>query len=293
MVNGQEKYSKRRRREELIIFGIKLIVYVVLIYLNVEKPALFARFPLLDRTSYVLAFFLSANLITSLAWLVIFSWYIRKNHMAIHEKDNFILGINRISSVLNTTFIIVSVMIFFGIEPVKFLTSITIVAAAIALLFKDYITNMINGLIIMFSDQLSLGDYVIIGDHKGKVMDITLVNVVLLNDDDELLLIPNSLIFTTLVVNQSKQNTRKLSIEFELDLKHHLTPEALELRLWNELKSYSTYITEGSFSLKTLEIKKDMVKFKVQLLMPRQDRDIERRIKRVIQTSIMSLSGDQ
>ncbi|MCU0440754.1 MAG: mechanosensitive ion channel family protein, partial [Raineya sp.] len=73
-----------------------------------------------------------------------------------------------------------------------------------------YVTNMINGLIIMFSDRLSLGDHIKVLDQEGKILDITLINIIIQNEDNDMVLIPNSVIFTSLIVNQSKQNIKKL-----------------------------------------------------------------------------------
>jgi small-conductance mechanosensitive channel len=164
------------------------------------------------------------------------------------------------------------------------------VAAALALLTKDYITNMINGLIIMFSDQLSLGDHVRIGEYKGKVLDITLINVVLQNEDDDIVIIPNSVVFTSIVLNQSKQNIKKLTLEFELDHKHPFTIRGLEERLRKAVAEYSRSFTPESFSLKTIEIKKDFVQFKIQLLMPQANKETERLIRRALNTEIMAIA---
>ncbi len=285
--------AKRKNRKERVIFFIKLLIFLALLYFNhIQEPDLYVKYPTLDKLTNALALFLSANLLISLGWLIIISWYIRKNQLKTNVKDNFVLGINRIASVLNTVFFIVAVMLFFDIHPKQFLTSISIVAAAIALLFRDYITNMINGLIIMFSDQLSLGDHIVIGEHSGKIQDITLVNVVMLNDDDDVILIPNSSIFTSLIVNQSKQNIKKVTVEFELDHKHLLTLDVLEQRLQNVLSPYNNAITPGTFLLRTLEIKKDMARFKVQLLLSMQDKKTERAIRRMLYTEILAISKE-
>jgi small-conductance mechanosensitive channel len=284
--------ARRKNRKEQVIFFFKLAIFLPLVYFNYNNPDFYEKNPWLDKLTNALALFLSANLLTSLGWLIIISWYIRKNKLKSNVKDNFILGINRIASVLNTGFFIVAVLLFFDIHPKEFLTSISIVAAAIALLFREYITNMINGLIIMFSDQLSLGDHIVIGEHSGKIQDITLVNVVMLNDDDDIILIPNSSIFSSLIVNQSKQNSKKVTVEFEMDHRHLLSLDILEQRLKNVLNPYSSDIAEGTFSLKTLEIKKDMAKFKVQLLLTMLDKKTERSIRRMLYTEILTISNE-
>jgi small-conductance mechanosensitive channel len=285
-----DKTYKNTNRRERIIFLVKLLVYLSIVYFNLEHPAVYNKFVWLFKLTNALSFFLGANLVISLAWLLILSWYTRRHRTKPIEKDNFVLGINRITSVLNTLFLLLAITLFFGVDLLKLVTSITIVAAAIALLTKDYITNMINGLIIMFSDQLSLGDHVRIGDYKGRVMDITLINVVLQNDDDDIVIIPNSVVFTSIVLNQSKQNIKKLTLEFELDHKHPFTIRGLEERLRSCVAGYSRSFTPESFSLKTIEIKKDFVQFKVQLLMPLADKETERQIRRALNTEIMAIA---
>jgi len=76
--------------------------------------------------------FLGPSLTVSAIRLVIIFWYIKKHKFKSNIKDNFILGINRIVSILNTVFFALAFMVFLGVDPIKFLTSITIVAAAIA-----------------------------------------------------------------------------------------------------------------------------------------------------------------
>src|SRR5690606_17931794 len=142
----------------------------------------------LENFFRALAFFLGANIIISLARITTVRLYLRKKG---HDpmRSNFVLGINRIAEILNVGIFIVSFMLLFGRDPLEFFTSITIVAAAIAIVSKDYITNMINGLIIMFSDQLTLGDSIKIGEYEGKITDVTLLNMILTNEDSDLVMV--------------------------------------------------------------------------------------------------------
>lgn len=291
MVIDQATYNQKKIRRQVLIFIAKLLVYAAVVWFNLTQRDLFKKYEVIGSISNAISLFLGANLLISIGWLVMISWYIRKNHLKRLTRDNFVLGINRISSVLNTIMALVSVMLLFGVNPIDMIVSVSFAAAAFALLSKDYVTNMINGLIIMFSDQLSLGDQIRVGEFKGKVLDITLINVVLQNDDDDLVLIPNSVIFSTMVLNQSKQNIKKLTIEFELDIKYQSSPDELEQTLKGVLRPFASNITENSFSLKILEIKKDLVHYKVQFLIPRPDKETERRMRRLLINTILSFSG--
>ena len=285
--------KERQTGKELLMILFKVLLYILLVYLKINHPVLYSQYPLLGATANGLFVFLGPSLAVSILRLVVIYWYIRKHRLKRNIKDNFILGINRIVSILNTIFIALALMIFFGQDPKNFLTSITIVAAAIALTFKDYITNMINGLIIMFSDRLSLGDHIKINDTEGKILDITLINVILQNEDSDMVIIPNSVIFSTVIINQSKQNTKKLSVEFEMLLKYGYTPEYLEQHLSKVVSGYNQNVVPGGLSIKTVAITKDMASFKVQVLLNHYDRLKEREIRRALNTAIMKLNIPQ
>lgn len=285
------KLEEKRRStvKEFLVILLKLVIFVVLLFFNIDKPEFYQTAPFLAKTSKVLLYFMLASFSVSVLRYSVIFLYIRKNRLKSNIKDNFILGINRIVSVFNTLFLVFSVMYLFDIDPLKFITSITIVAAAIALIFKDYVTNMINGLIIMFSDKLSLGDHIKVLNEEGKILDITLLNIVMQNEDNDMVLIPNSVIITSLIVNQSKQNIKKLTIEFEMDLNYGYNPDTLEKSLWQSIEKFSAHIMIDGFSVKTMEIKKDNVRFKIQILLKAHDRQKEREIRRALNIAILNL----
>lgn len=281
---------ERKTGKELLMIAVKAFIYLFLVYLYLNKPAFYHDYPRMESLAGAAMVFLGPSLAFSILRLIIIYWYIRKHHFKNNIKDNFILGINRIVSILNTVVVIVAVLTLFKVDPKDFIFSVSIVAAALAVTFKDYITNMINGLIIMFSDRLSLGDHIRVGDNEGKILDITLINVILQNEDSDMVIIPNSVVFSSVIINQSKQNTKKLSIEFEIPLRIAQTPESLESRLNKVLESYQDNIVSGGLTVKTISISKDMAHFKVMVLLKHYDKLKERALRRAINTSLLQLS---
>lgn len=282
---------ERKTGKEILMILIKAIFYLFLVYFYINKPLLYAEYPGLAKASGAIMVFLGPSLVISVVRLVIIYWYIRKHKFKSNVKDNFILGINRIQSILNTVFFVIAGITLFNIKIEEFIFSVSIVAAAIAVTFKDYINNMINGLIIMFSDRLSLGDHIKIGEHEGKILDITLINMILQNEDSDMVIIPNSLAFSSVIVNQSKQNIKKLSIEFDMSLANGFTPEYLENHLYKIIQDYSENVVEGGLTVKTLAINKDVAIFKVMILLKRYDKVKEREIRRAINTALIRLSA--
>lgn len=293
-MNAQQEYMEKTShlKRDFLILIIKIILFVPLTYTLVEYNSYYTETPLLRRFMYALNVFLSANIMISTGRILLISWYKRRSlFFYARTRGSFVLGINRIASVLNTVFFIIGLMLAFGIDPKEFLTSITIVAAALALTFRDYITNMISGLIIMFSDQLTLGDYVKIGEHQGQIIDITLVNMVINNDDDDIVMVPNNAVFTSNIVNQSFQNSRKVSVEFELDLANALDREILKARFIDLLDEHNNEVQEDSIKLKVLAVQKDLVKYKVQLTLTNRGKTQSQFIKNIILNEVMKIKN--
>ncbi|WP_339903159.1 mechanosensitive ion channel domain-containing protein [uncultured Cyclobacterium sp.] len=282
--------NERRKR---ILFVLKVLAYFAFLVLQEtiepSKNLLYSR---IYNIADALTFLLAGNILVSLGRIFLVRFYLRKTKTSsLH--NNFVLGINRIARLLNVIILLIATMIFFEIDPKEFLSSITIVAAAIALLSRDYIINMLNGLIIMFSDQITLGDYISVGEHQGRIKDITLLNVVLLNEDHDLVMIPNSLMLTANVVNYSRQNIRKLTFDFETTNHSSLNVDEMERKLRSIIEPYNKEVVSESLSLKTMSILKDIVKMKLQVQLNNRSKESERKIRRIINQSIIKISGDE
>lgn len=292
METGKSNIEVNERKKR-IIFVLKVLAYFTFLVLQEtiepDKNLLFSK---LYNIVDAFAFLLSGNILVSLGRIFLVRFYLRKKKTnSLHS--NFVLGINRIASLLNVIILLIAIMVFFDIDPKEFLSSITIVAAAIALLSRDYIINMLNGLIIMFSDQITLGDYIKVGEHQGKIKDITLLNIVLINDDYDLVMVPNSLILTANVVNYSRQNIRKLTFDFEATNHSLLNVDEMENELKAKIKPFKEEVQSDSISLKALEIKKDIVKMKLQIQLNNKSRESERKIRRIINQAIINLTGEE
>jgi small-conductance mechanosensitive channel len=169
----------------------------------------------------------------------------------------------------------------------EFLTSITIVAAAIALLTKDYITNIVNGLIMMFSDQLEIGDKIQVGRHIGFIRDITLINLVLKNDSGEIILIPNSMALTTDVVNFSKNNTHQVIFDTEIATKDEINLNQLEEKLEEVLEKYPEVILKEGSQLNILERKADTLLVRFQFPIKTGEKPTEIQVKKALNQALI------
>jgi small-conductance mechanosensitive channel len=204
--------------------------------------------------------------------------YRRRNK--VRGDDNFTIGINHIYSILLVIGAAGGILSLFKLEVREVFTSLSIIFAGLAILTKDYISNMIDGMIITFSGQMSIGDNVRIGDHRGKIIDITLQNIHLLNDDDDVIYIPNNLVLTTEAINYTKREIKRTSIDFDIDLRHMKTVEELEKILIENLEPYHDQIQPNTCYLRVAEVRKDALSLKFQFILKMPNKEMERQIRR-------------
>lgn len=284
--------SKENRRRGYFFLKLILLVLLQIAYVADTPVHKFleehASFTNLLRAGI---FLLSAHLVISLGRFITLGIYLKKT---IESKvlPNFVLGINRIATILNFFAFLISLMLAFGIRPLEFLTSITIVAAAIALLTKEYITNIVNGLILMFSEQLEIGDKINIGNKTGFIRDITLVNTVLKSETGELIFIPNSMMLSTDVVNYSKNNTHQVVFDAEIPYSSDLQLSQLEEGLNQVLREFGDLVLTEGAQLNILERKSDTFLMRYQFPIRSGEKIKEAQVRKAINQSFLNWKND-
>ena len=247
-----------------ISFVIRIILWIALTASFVPLADIYEQKKTIRDIAYGLNTFLTASVLISIGHFILVKLYNSRNEQQV-VRGNFVLGITRVATVGNVFFILVSLMIAVGINPKDFITSMTIVAMAIAVIFREYITNMISGLIIMFSDQFSVGDRINIGENQGKIDDITLANLVVRDEDDDAVMIPNNLVFTATLVNKTSQKSNKIVVKFELPIDRAVAVAELERYLSPLFQKNPNLDHSQGFTIKVADLAKDYIKYKVEV----------------------------
>jgi len=247
-----------------VSFIVRIVLLILLTASFMPLADIYKEKATLQNIAYGLNTFLTASVLISVGHFILVKLYNSRNEQQV-VRGNFVLGITRVATVGNVFFIIISLMIALGINPKDFITSMTIVAAAIAIIFREYITNMISGLIIMFSDQFSVGDRIKIGEYQGKIVDITLANLVVRDEDDDAVMIPNNLVFTATLVNKTSQKSNKIVVKFELPIDRATAVEELEEYFRALFQQNSNLDHAQGFIVKIADVAKDYIKYKVEV----------------------------
>jgi small-conductance mechanosensitive channel len=172
-------------------------------------------------------------------------------------------------------------MVVMRVNIKELFTSISIIAAAIAIVSKDYISNAINGMILMFNNQISINDHIKIGEHKGKIIHISLLNVQILNEEDDIIFVPNTNLLSQDIINYSKSGSTQVNMELSIDADHLGSFDDLEKYFTTKLNEDSN-IEVNTFKLKLLEVMNRKARIRVEVNLLNKDSKSERRFKKII-----------
>jgi len=84
---------------------------------------------------------------------------------------------------------------------------VIVILATIGITFglaaQDLLKNVFGGIMILFDQPFKIGDKIQVGENYGQVLKIGLRSTKIVNDDDSVVIIPNSLTMTRFVSNSS------------------------------------------------------------------------------------------
>ena len=118
--------------------------------------------------------FASVLLALNIALVVFSRGYRRHKGLPPGADDAILLGIRNVYYIVAAFLTLAAAITLYGIGLREVFTSLSIIAAALAITFKEFISEIIAGLIMSFSRQVTVGDYISVGAIKGRVTTLTL-----------------------------------------------------------------------------------------------------------------------
>ena len=270
-----------------IILSAEIILFVVMIYLgNLKESNMewLRSSPFLEALLYFLFFFIAINLLSE----AIKHYYRKKLKLASGQKNNIYFGIENIAKFVLTLGFIFSVSVFFEVDIKVLLTSLSIVAAAIAIVTREFITDFLTGLNLSFSEVFDIDDYVFIAPHKGNIIAISLFKTTILNQNGDVVHIPNSKVNSNEIINYTKRDIRLISIDFQVDIQLITSIEQFENELISSLSAFKEHIDDQSFNLKIVDLKKDYIDFKFQYKINKMDTEILKQIRKQMVRQVLN-----
>ena len=175
------------------------------------------------------------------------------------SASTFIISI--ITVVLYVVLVIVLVRSL-GFSTAGIIAAFSAVALAIALALKDSLASLANGVIIIFTKPFKKGDYIAIGGLDGLVQDIRLFNTKILTYSNEEIIVPNSEVLGSKLINYSAMPLRR--VVFDVPVPYGVDVAEVKAMLLDAVASYKYTVTTPAPSVVLADYGESTLKFSVR-----------------------------
>lgn len=138
---------------------------------------------------------------------------VKKNSMKSRKIDNsaasFVTSLVSLAAYVLLAILLLSTL---GFSTTGIATAFTAVALAVSLGLQNTLASLTNGIVLIFTKPFSAGDFVDIGGTSGTVKEIKLFSVKLVTGDNVTVIIPNSTVLNSVLINYSKMPLRRLDL---------------------------------------------------------------------------------
>ncbi len=101
-----------------------------------------------------------------------------------------------------------------GISLGPLLTGLGIAGFIVGFALQDTLSNFASGMLILLYRPFDVGDFVTAGGVTGKVSHMSLVNTTFKTIDNQVLIVPNNLIWQSVITNVTAQRLRRVDLTF-------------------------------------------------------------------------------
>ncbi len=148
---------------------------------------------------------------------------ISKNKKVDKKKMTIISLIKNIIKYLICVFVVLAILSVYGVDTTGIIASLGVAGVVIGLALQDVAADFVAGILILFDEQYTLGDTVLINGFKGEVVSFGLMSTKIKAVTGEVMVISNSSFKE--VVNYS---TNKTNLYINVDVSYDTDIDKLE-----------------------------------------------------------------
>lgn len=183
-----------------------------------------------------------------------------KSNRLDRAASTFVLSILTVVLYVALAIVLVSSL---GFSTAGIIAAFSAVALAVALALKDSLGSLANGVIIIFTKPFKKGDYVEIGEYSGLVQDIRLFNTKILTYSNEEIIIPNSKVLGSELVNYSAMPLRR--VVFDFSAPYNSDPEEIKRMVLEQISQISGVVATPAPSVVLAEYKDSALGFSARV----------------------------
>ncbi len=153
---------------------------------------------------------------------------------------------------------VISALGLLGIPTTGLVAGAGAVAAAVAIALKDSLANVSGGIFLLITRPFVTGNLITVNGDTGTVKEIKLVHTVILTPDNKEIIIPNSTLMNSTVINLSNEDKRRVDLVFSVGynddarLAREIILKALtshELTLTDEIEPFARVTAHSASSI--------------------------------------------
>jgi len=149
-----------------------------------------------------------------------------------------------------------------GISLAPLLAGLGIAGFIIGFALQDSLANFASGIMILMYRPFDVGDVVDAAGVRGRVSHMSLVNTTFMTLDNQRLVVPNNMIWQSVITNVTAQRTRRVDLIFGISYGDDI--EKAEEVLWDILTKHEAVLDEPEPLVKVHELGESSVNFAVR-----------------------------
>lgn len=116
--------------------------------------------------------------------------------------------------ILFRTIVILATLSKLGVEVTALIAALGAAFVTVGIALKDSLSNIASGVIIIINKPFRVGDFLEFGTNSGKVVKIELMFTTILTPDNRNLIVPNSKLTSSDIINCSRQKIRRIDLTY-------------------------------------------------------------------------------
>jgi len=151
-------------------------------------------------------------------WAIKFIVNLTKKAMEKKGIDSSIISFStQLLSIVLKVVLVISIAGTFGFETTSLIGIISALAFAVGLALQGSLSNFAAGVMILLFKPFKIGDYVEAAGNDGTVQEIEIFNTILATPDNKKIIVPNSEVYSSSIINYSHYDKRRVDLEIGVD----------------------------------------------------------------------------
>ena len=149
-----------------------------------------------------------------------------------------------------------------GVSLGPLLAGLGIAGFIIGFALQDTLSNFASGMLILIYRPFDVGDFVEAGGVMGTVSNMSIVNTTFKTIDNQVLFVPNNMVWSSVITNVTAQRTRRIDLKFAVSYGDDL--EKVEQVLSSIVESHDAVLDKPAPVIKLHELGDSGVMFVVR-----------------------------